>query len=105
MANDDQSIFDKAKDALGDVTGKITGRDDAAKGDSLLDKAKGVAGDLKDKVSDLVDKHDGKIDSAVDKTADFVDDKTGGKFSDRIGKAKDAAHGAVNKLGGGGTGK
>jgi uncharacterized protein YjbJ (UPF0337 family) len=56
-------------------------------------------------VSDLVDKHDGKIDSAVDKTADFVDDKTGGKFSDRIGKAKDAAHGAVNKLGGGGTGK
>jgi uncharacterized protein YjbJ (UPF0337 family) len=104
MANDDQSIFDKAKDALGEVKDKITGRDDA-KGDSLLDKAKGVAGDLKDKVSDLVDKHDGKIDSAVDKTADFVDDMTGGKFSNRIGKAKDAAHGAVDKLGGGGTGK
>ena len=104
MANDDQSIFDKAKDALGDVKDKITGRD-AAKGDSLLDKAKGVAGDLKDKVSDLVDKHDGKIDSAVDKTADFVDDKTGGKFSDRIGRAKDAAHGAVDKLSGGGTSK
>jgi uncharacterized protein YjbJ (UPF0337 family) len=105
MANDDQSIFDKAKHALGDVTDKITGRDDATKGDSLLDKAKGVAGDLRDKVSEIVDKHDGKIDSAVDKTADFVDDKTGGKFSDRIGKAKDAAHGAVDKLGGGDAGK
>jgi uncharacterized protein YjbJ (UPF0337 family) len=105
MANDDQSIFDKAKDALGEVKDKITGRDDAAKGDSLLDKAKGVAGDLTEKVSDLVDKHDGTIDSAVDKTADFVDDKTRGRFSDRIGKAKDAAHGAVDKLGGGGTGK
>jgi uncharacterized protein YjbJ (UPF0337 family) len=59
-----------------------------------------MAGDVKDKVSDLVSGKEDKIDSAIDKTGDFVDDKTGGKFSDKIDSAQDAAKGAVDKVSG-----
>ncbi|WP_340536819.1 antitoxin [Nocardioides sp. GXZ039] len=54
----------------------------------------GFLDDAKNKVADAVDQHGDKIESGIDKTADFVDDKTGGKFSDKIetgtAKAKDA---------------
>ncbi|GLZ75377.1 hypothetical protein Afil01_01840 [Actinorhabdospora filicis] len=37
-----------------------------------------------DKVKGLVNQHDDKIDAGVDKAADFVNDKTGGKYSDKV---------------------
>ena len=37
-----------------------------------------------DKIKDLADEHADKVESAIDKVADVVDDKTGGKYSDQI---------------------
>jgi alkanesulfonate monooxygenase SsuD/methylene tetrahydromethanopterin reductase-like flavin-dependent oxidoreductase (luciferase family) len=65
----------------------------------MLDKAKEMAGGLRDKVGDFFDGNEEKIDGAVDKAGDFVDDKTGGRFGEHIDKAQDAAKGAVDKLG------
>jgi hypothetical protein len=44
-----------------------------------------------DKVKDLADQHDEKIDAALDKVGDVVDDKTGNKYSDHIDKGVDLA--------------
>ncbi|NLV56617.1 MAG: hypothetical protein GXY13_13500 [Acidimicrobiales bacterium] len=38
------------------------------------------------------------MNDGIDKAADFVDDKTGGKHTDKIDKAADAAKGAVDKI-------
>jgi alkanesulfonate monooxygenase SsuD/methylene tetrahydromethanopterin reductase-like flavin-dependent oxidoreductase (luciferase family) len=65
----------------------------------MLDKAKDMAGGLRDKVGDFFDGNEEKIDGAVDKAGDFVDDKTGGRFSEHTDKAQNAAKGAVDKLG------
>ncbi len=61
----------------------------------LFDKLKGV----KAKAADAVDEHEEKIDDAIDKAADFADEKTGGKHTDKIEKAADKAKDAVDKLG------
>lgn len=57
---------------------------------SIIDKLKGA----KDKAGDAVAEHGDQIEAGIDKVAGFVDDKTGGKFSDKIegatGKAKEA---------------
>jgi uncharacterized protein YjbJ (UPF0337 family) len=54
----------------------------------LLDTVKGWFGGSKDKVK-----------GGIDKVADTVDDKTGGKFSGQVDKAQDTAKGAVDKMG------
>ena len=46
-------------------------------------------GDLGDKAKDLIEDHAGQVDDGVDKVADLIDDKTGGKFSDQIDSAAD----------------
>jgi hypothetical protein len=46
----------------------------------FLDKAKGLLG-----------QHEEKVEGALDKVADMVDDKTGGKYADHIDKGQDAA--------------
>jgi hypothetical protein len=63
-------------------------------GSSFLDKAKEIGLKARDTVAKTSD----KIDGAVERAADFVDTKTKGKYSDRIGKAKSAAHDALEKL-------
>ena len=54
---------------------------------------------LLDKVKGLIGKNEDKVDSAIDKVADVVDDKTGGKHHDKIENAADKAHDIVGKLG------
>jgi hypothetical protein len=44
-----------------------------------------------DKVKDLAHQHDEKVDQALEKAGDVVDDKTGGKYSEHIDKGVDAA--------------
>ncbi|GAA3452978.1 antitoxin [Dactylosporangium matsuzakiense] len=44
-----------------------------------------------DKVKDLADQHDEKVDQALDKIGDFADDKTGNKYSEHIDKGVDFA--------------
>jgi 4-alpha-glucanotransferase len=50
----------------------------------LLDKAKGLLG-----------QHEEKVESALDKVAEVVDEKTGGKHTDKIEKGVDAAKGFI----------
>jgi hypothetical protein len=44
-----------------------------------------------DKIKDAAGEHGDKIAEGVDKATDVIDDKTGGKFSDHLDKADDAA--------------
>jgi hypothetical protein len=44
-----------------------------------------------DKVKNLADQHDEKVDQALDKIGDVVDDKTGNKYSEHIDKGVDFA--------------
>ena len=48
-----------------------------------------------DKAKDLLGKHEEKVEDALDKVAEVVDDKTGGKYSDKIDKGAEAAKGFV----------
>lgn len=54
----------------------------------VLDKIRGLVGGNRDKAKE-----------GVDKTADIVDDKTGGKRSDQIEGAADKAKDAIDKIG------
>ncbi|MEW2392976.1 antitoxin [Streptomyces venezuelae] len=60
----------------------------------FLDQLKAKLAPAKSKVSDLAQQHGDKIDQGLDKAAKVVDEKTKGKYSDKIqagtGKAKDA---------------
>ncbi|WP_037856814.1 antitoxin [Streptomyces sp. NRRL S-340] len=60
----------------------------------LLDNMKARLGPARDKVSDLAQRHGGSIEHGLDKAARMVDEKTKGKYSDKIhagtGKAKEA---------------
>lgn len=78
----------------------------------LLDNLKARIGPAKGKVSDLAQQHGDKIDRGLDKVARTVDERTKGKYSDRIqtgtGRAKDAMERLARKDdggtdGGGGT--
>ncbi|MGH9213975.1 MAG: antitoxin [Acidimicrobiales bacterium] len=80
---EDKSFLDKAQEVAKDVA----------------EKAKDVATTAKEKVSGYVGDHEDQIHSRIDKTGDFVDDKTKGRFTEKIDKAQDAAKGAVTKIG------
>ncbi|MET8652031.1 MULTISPECIES: antitoxin [Nocardia] len=54
---------------------------------SLADTLKGLVGKGKDAAA----KNAPKINEAVDKAGDFIDQKTKGKYSDKIEKGKEAA--------------
>ncbi|GGK58306.1 antitoxin [Nocardia camponoti] len=58
---------------------------------SFVDNLKG----LFDKGKETVEQNADKITGAVDKAGDFIDEKTKGKYSDKIGKATEAAKKAV----------
>jgi hypothetical protein len=65
---------------------------------SILDKAKDLADDIKVKVTDLVSDNEDKITGAIDKTGEFVDDKTKGKYTDKIDKGVGTAKSTVAKI-------
>ena len=50
-----------------------------------------------DKVKGLVSKNADKVDMAIDKAADIVDQKTQGKYAGQVSKVQDAAKKAVDK--------
>jgi len=50
-----------------------------------------------DKVKNLVAKNADKVDTAIDKAGDIVDQKTQGKYTSQVDKAQDAAKKAVDK--------
>lgn len=56
-----------------------------------------------DKAKQLLGKNEEKIESAIDKAAGAIDDRTKHKHSDKITKGVDAAKGLVERLGEGET--
>jgi MT0933-like antitoxin protein len=52
---------------------------------------------LVDKVKDLLSKNADKVDTAIDKAGDVLDQKTQGKYADKIDKVQEAAKKAVDK--------
>ncbi|MGW1539946.1 antitoxin [Streptomyces sp. NPDC002309] len=64
----------------------------------LIDNLKARLGPAKGKVSDLAQQHGGKIQHGIDKAAKVVDDRTKGKYSDKIHSGTDKAKGAMDRL-------
>lgn len=64
---------------------------------AALEGANMGIGDFVDKAKDLAAEHEDKVTDGIDKVADMVDDKTDGKYSDQIDqgaeKAKDFVEG------------
>ncbi|GAA4897886.1 antitoxin [Streptomyces coeruleoprunus] len=71
----------------------------------FLDSMKAKLAPAKDKVSNLAQQHGDKIDHGIDRAARLVDQKTKGKYSDKIetgtGKAKHALDRLAHKDDGG----
>ncbi len=44
-----------------------------------------------DKAKDALSEHGDKLDPGIDKAGDLVDEKTGGKFADRVDQGQDMA--------------
>lgn len=42
-----------------------------------------------DKAKDLLGQHDDKVDDAIEKAGDVVDEKTGDKYADQVDKVQD----------------
>jgi ABC-type transporter Mla subunit MlaD len=51
-----------------------------------------------DKAKDAIQGKEAQIDGAIDKAADLIDDKTGGKHGDKIDQAAEKAKDLVEKL-------
>lgn len=60
----------------------------------------GFLDDAKAKLTGAVDSQGDKIADGLDKAADLVDDKTGGKYSDQIDAGADKAADALDALDG-----
>ncbi len=52
----------------------------------IADQFKGAM----NKVKDVAGENAEKIEGAVDKAGDFIDDKTGGKYADKVESVQDA---------------
>jgi hypothetical protein len=50
-----------------------------------------------DKIKNLLSKNADKVDTAIDKAGDIVDQKTQGKYAQHVDKVQDAAKNAVDK--------
>ncbi|MES5818341.1 antitoxin [Streptomyces sp. RG80] len=64
----------------------------------LLDNLKAKLSPAKDKVSGLAQQHGDKIQHGLDKAAKVVDEKTKGKYSDKIQTGTGKAKGAMDRL-------
>ena len=65
---------------------------------SVFDGLKGKAGELKDKATELVGENADKIKGGIDHAGKFVDQRTGGKYSDKIDGFQNKASEAVDKV-------
>ncbi len=54
---------------------------------------------LFDRAKELAGQHADKVEGAVDKVADVVDERTGGKYTDQIDKGTEAAKGYLGDEG------
>lgn len=66
----------------------------------FMDKAKNAFSANKDKGSDAIDQHGEKVGEGLDSSADFANDKTGGKYSDQIDSGADKTRDGLDNLDG-----
>ncbi|MFJ8539231.1 antitoxin [Streptomyces sp. NPDC093591] len=64
----------------------------------LMDNLKAKLAPAKDKVSDFAQRHEDKVQHGLDKAAKVVDERTKGKYSDKIHTGTGKAKGAVDRL-------
>ncbi|MER5181923.1 antitoxin [Streptomyces sp. NPDC002896] len=64
----------------------------------ILDTLKTKLAPAREKVSDFAQHHEDKIDRGLDKAAKMVDDKTKGKYSEKIHTGTDKAKDAWDRL-------
>jgi len=69
-----------------------------ATAEQAVGKANELAGQASTKMGELADEHGDKVKGAVDKAAGTVDEKTKGKYSDKIAKGSAKAKDAVDKV-------
>lgn len=55
-------------------------------------------GDFVDKAKDLAAEHKDKVEEGIDKAADMVDEKTGGKYSDQVDTGAEKAKDLLDKI-------
>lgn len=67
---------------------------------SFIDDIKGKAEGLVGQAQDLVAKNEEAIKGGIEKTGDFIDEKTGGKFAEHVDKVQGAASGLTEKMAG-----
>ncbi|EGJ74332.1 hypothetical protein STTU_1542 [Streptomyces sp. Tu6071] len=65
----------------------------------FIDNIRARLSPAKDKVTDLAQQHGDKIGDGLDKAAKTVDERTKGKYSDRIQSGTDKAKDAVERMG------
>jgi len=66
--------------------------------DKRKDDRVGFFDKFKKKAAEVADDHGDKIEAGIDKAADVADDKTDGKYSDKIESGAEAAKDFVEKL-------
>ncbi|MFF3754473.1 antitoxin [Streptomyces sp. NPDC002018] len=64
----------------------------------FMDSLKAKIAPARDKVSDLAQQHGGKIEHGLDKAARTVDQRTKGKYSDKIDSGTGKAKNALDRL-------
>ncbi|MCN9242531.1 antitoxin [Streptomyces sp. NPDC052051] len=64
----------------------------------LLDNLKAKLGPAKDKVTDFAQQHEDKVGQGIEKAAKMVDEKTKGKYSDKIHTGSDKAKQAMGRI-------
>jgi hypothetical protein len=55
---------------------------------------------LMDKVKGMFRQHGDKAEGGIDRAGDTIDDRTGGKYADKVDQGQDAARDALRKLDG-----
>lgn len=68
---------------------------------SFMDKAKDFASRSSAKARDLAREHSDTIDRGIQRAGTFVDDKTGGKYADKVDKVQGFATQQKDKIAGG----
>lgn len=87
---------------LDDVTRKVKQKavewDVQGKAEKVAAEVDRVAHDAKDKAAEYADDNRGKIREGLDKAGAKIDERTEGRYSDKVARAKDTVSGGVDKL-------
>ena len=68
------------------------------KADRLVDAAIRAAQQSREKIGELADENCDNVERVLDKAGAAIDERTEGKYADKVAKAKDTVAGSVDKL-------